>query len=307
MISIQQMTYIVNLNETKSFSSAAVKSFVTQPTLSMQIKKAEEVLGFSIFDRESNLFSLTPKGEQLIPIIEQILHDYSEINYLIDNKNEASQERIKIGVIPTIANFLIEENYSEWKNLLDMSILEIEEGITEELIERCEQKKLDAIILAGPARSSKLLSISLFEEEMLLFTSEKINENKVTINQIQEWKPWLLSRGNCLRTQMMEFCSLKNENSQNWNYQGGNIELLMRMVIKEGGYTLVPSFFASHLNKLNEMKHIVNDFDESPARQVICCVLNKGKKWQSVEKIIRSIQHKYAKSSSNNLKLLNWE
>lgn len=307
MISIQQMTYIVNLNESKSFSVAAAKSFVTQPTLSMQIKKAEEVLGFTIFDRDSSLLTLTPKGEQLIPILEQILYDYSEINFLIDNKNEASQERLKIGVIPTISNFLIEENYAEWKELLNSSIVEIEEGITEELIEKCEQKKMDAIILAGPVRSSKLISISLFEEEMLVFTSEKTTEDQLTINKIQELKPWLLSRGNCLRTQMMEFCSLKNEHSQNWNYQGGNIELLMRMVQKEGGYTLVPSFFAQHLNRLEEMKHLVNDYGESPARQVVCCVLNKGKKWQSIEKIIRSIQHKYAKSSSRNLKLLNWE
>ncbi len=307
MISFQQMVYIVALKESQSFSAAALKSFVTQPTLSMQIKKAEDVLGFIIFDRNSPSYNLTPKGLQLLAIIEQLLSDYKEIGYLVNSKNSIQQEHIKIGVIPTIANYLIEENYSQWKQLLGNSFVELEEMVTEDLIQKCEEKKLDAIILAGPINSQKLRTIPLFEEEMLIYTKHDSKNSSLTISEVMNWKPWLLSRGNCLRTQMMEFCSLSEDGKHAWNYQGGNIELLMRMVDKEAGYTLVPANFAHHLNRINEMKSIVNEYGESPARQIVCCIPIKSTKWNNIEKIIRHIQHQYGSTKLNKLKLMNWK
>jgi LysR family hydrogen peroxide-inducible transcriptional activator len=115
MISLQQMQYIVILSEELQFQKASDRCFVTQPTLSMQLKKAEEQLGYAIFDRSTSPLSLTDFGKQLLPILREILSENDKIKLLKDRQNNIFVEEIKIGVIPTVAHYLVPTMFEKWK------------------------------------------------------------------------------------------------------------------------------------------------------------------------------------------------
>lgn len=305
MISIQQMQYILVLSEEQQFQRASEKCFVTQPTLSMQLKKAENSLGSTIFDRSTTPLELTPFGEQLLPIVRDILSEYSRISELTDRQKGVYKERLRIGIIPTIADYMVPDLFNKWKSVLTGVQLSIEEMKTEDLLAALDQKKVDLGILAGPVNDPKLRTSVLFQEEIMAFIPES-KAKEVTTEDLGNHHPWLLTSGNCLRTQMIHFCSLNKDESDEWNYEGGNMGLLKQMVEMNGGYTLIPE--RSIHDKTSDYKRIRSSIGEIPARQIIALSSNRSTKWGSVEQIIRAVQLHYGdKKDAVDLKLLSWE
>ena len=304
MISIQQMQYILVLSEEQQFQRASEKCFVTQPTLSMQLKKAENSLGSAIFDRSTTPLELTPFGELLLPIVRDILSEYGRISELIEKQKGVYRERVRIGIIPTVADYMVPDLFNKWKAVLPNIQLSIEEMKTEDVLVALDQKKIDIGILAGPVNDPKLRTSVLFQEEILAFVPES-NAKEVTTEDLSNHHPWLLTSGNCLRTQMIHFCSL-NKERDDWNYEGGNMELLKQMVEMNGGYTLIPERSVS--DKTSDYKRIRSSLGEIPARQIIALSPNRSTKWGSIEQIIRSAQLNYADNKDGEeLKLLSWE
>lgn len=140
MLSIQQMHYILVLSEELQFQRASERCFVTQPTLSMQVKKAEEILGHPIFDRSRNPIELTPFGNSLLPIIREVVNETNKIDHLLERLKGNYKEVIKIGVIPTIASYLVPDMFQKWQERIGNIQLTIEELKTEELIVAMEKK-----------------------------------------------------------------------------------------------------------------------------------------------------------------------
>jgi LysR family hydrogen peroxide-inducible transcriptional activator len=294
------MHYIVVLSEELQFLRASERCFVTQPTLSMQIKKAEDTLGHPIFDRSSHPLSLTPFGRELIPILREIMTENERIKWLIEKQNNQFKEEIRLGIIPTIASYLVPDLFAEWKNELPNIQLIIEELRTEELIAAIENKQIDLGILAGPYADPKLRTVPLYQEEILIY-APSIQKTTLSLSDLAELQPWLLSKGNCLRTQMIAFCQL-NENMSDWNYQGGNLDLLAEMVTQFGGYTLIPAF-AKIKGELT-LKRLESSAG-FPAREAIALFSNRSIKKSSIEILLRSIQRKYNQPTSG-LNLLKW-
>ena len=139
MISPQQIAYILAVYETGSISRAAEQCFVTQPTLSMQLKKAEELLGHLIFHRDTNSMELTDFGKSLMPLLQQIQGDFGAIDRICQIYSGTYRERLRIGVIPTVAAYLLLDNFREWQILLPNTQVSVEELKTEELIEALDQ------------------------------------------------------------------------------------------------------------------------------------------------------------------------
>ena len=305
MISIQQMQYILALSEEKQFGKASERCFVTQPTLSMQLKKAEEALGYQIFDRSRSPLELTMFGDELLPIIREILSENERIAMLVKKASGTMKEHFRIAIIPTISGYLIPELFATWqKELTDIRIT-IEEFKTEEAIEALEMKKIDLAILAGPVNNSKLRSSFLYEEEIKAYVPSE-ESKEISAEKLGAHHPWLLTKGNCLRTQMIHFCDLNQQAGDEWNYQGGSIALLQRMVDLYGGYTLVPA----NCYKIEERgyKTIRSETGEIPARSVIALTPNRTAKWKHAEQIIRSIQLKYhVKNKDGDFKILSWQ
>lgn len=308
MLSIQQMNYIVILSEQRHFQKASELCFVTQPTLSMQVKKAEDELGNVIFDRSRSPLELTDFGEKLVPIIREILNENGKIETLIQQLKGNYKEQINIGIIPTVASYLVPDMFSIWKESAKGVQLNMEEQKTEDLLVSLDRKSIDLAILAGPYSDVKTRTIPIYREEILAYTSETEDEGILT-DSLMEMHPWLLSKGNCLRTQMVSFCQLKEErDSQEWNYEGGNLELLLKMVDLHGGYTLVPEFYKLNEQQKSNLKHIQTvNYNTVPAREIIALVPNRSLKWSTIERLLRDIQLSYNKGTKDNLEVLNWK
>jgi LysR family hydrogen peroxide-inducible transcriptional activator len=306
MLSIQQMHYILVLSEELQFQRASERCFVTQPTLSMQVKKAEELLGHPIFDRSRNPIQLTPFGSSLLPIIREVVNESNKIDNLLERMKGSYKEVIKIGVIPTIASYLVPDMFQKWQERIGHVQLMIEELKTEELILVLERKEIDLAILAGPYNDNRLRTIPMFKEEILAYIPS-CNKNEISVEELTELHPWLLSRGNCLRTQMIQFCQLKEgQEIDAWNYEGGNLELLLKMVDMNGGYSLVPEYYHLNENQRTQLKSISNGTKSVPAREIIALVPNRSLKWETIEKLIREIQFNYNRVSKSEMHVLNW-
>lgn len=307
MLSIQQIQYILAINETGQFQKASEKCFVTQPTLSIQVKKAEEELGYPIFDRARNPLELTAFGKEIIPVLNNLIEEYNKIDVLTKKQKGEYFEEIKIGIIPTISSYLIPDLFIKWQQSIDNGKLILEEMKTEELLLAMERRTIDMAILAGPVNDPKYRVTKLYEEEILAYIPE-IKKNEISSADLQNLHPWLLNKGNCLRTQMIHFCSIKKErDKESWDYEGGNLDLLIKMVDINGGYTLIPEFYIK--DEKSSYKSILDETtNEKPARQIISLSYNRSAKWPLIERIIREIQFAYNKKDRGyNLQILNWK
>lgn len=307
MISIQQMYYILAVHENKSFQKASEVCFVTQPTLSMQVKKAEDTLGQLIFDRARNPIELTAYGKHLVPILSNVLEENQKILQLKDRLSNVLAEQIKIGIIPTVAAYMLPDLFETWMNELPNCSLDIKELRTHELIHYMENKTLDLAIMAGPYSHPGFNSSILYEEEICVYAPQVLEDYTSREGLTQE-QPWLLSRGNCLRNQMIDFCQLdEGTSTMKWNYEGGNIELLMQMTEKLGGYTLVPRHFHALQSKKQNIKNILVDgIPVYPGRTVLGVYSSRSAKVEPIHKLIHSIQCRYQLGTEKKLELINW-
>ena len=305
MISVQQMHYILVLSEELHFQRASERCFVTQPTLSMQIKKAEETLEAQIFDRSRNPLELTGFGKDLLLIIRDTLNEYGKISELSNKTKGTYKEEIRMGIIPTVAGYMLPDLYTSWNEELSDVQLTIEELKTEEILKAFDQNKLDIGILAGPVQDPRLRTVPLYQEEIKVFYPEGKGKS-ISVEELKSVHPWLLTSGNCLRTQMMNFCELRDNVRDEWDYEGGNIEFLQRMVQLHGGYTLVPENYIGE--KSDDYKQVKSVIGGAPAREIIALTSNRTTKWSTLERLIRNVQLKYSQSAdSMNYQLLNWQ
>ena len=309
MISIQQMQYLVVLSEEKQFQKASERCFVTQPTLSMQVKKAEEILGYPIFDRSANPLELTSFGEELIEICREVLYQMDKMDVLRKQMQGEYVERIRIGIIPTISAYLIPKMFPIWQAKFTNIQLQIVELKSYELLEALESKTIDLAILAGPHNDSKTRTIPLYIEEIKAYVPS-YHGKRLTTEQLDNLHPWLLNKGNCLRTQMMQFCQIdEKENLDKWNYEGGSIEILLKMVNQNGGYTLVPSHYVLQPENQGNLFSIHSTRNgQSPAREVIALFSSRTYKKNLLEQLIRETQHAFPTGNSkNNFEIINWQ
>jgi LysR family hydrogen peroxide-inducible transcriptional activator len=309
MVSIQQMQYLVVLSEEKQFQRASERCFVTQPTLSMQVKKAEEMLGFPIFDRSSSPLELTPFGEEVIEICREILDQINQLEILQKQMKGEFSERIRIGIIPTISSYLIPKMFPRWQLKFNKIQIQIKELKSEELLESLENKSIDLAIMAGPVSDQKWRSIPLFTEEIKAYIPSFEGE-KLTTDFLDSLHPWLLNKGNCLRTQMMQFCQIvENENPDQWNYEGGSVDMLIKMVDINGGYTLVPNFYIDENQNRNGFYSIFSSVgDQNPVRSVIGLFSGRSYKKNIIEELIREIQHTFPDSDKRaKHQIINWK
>jgi|GEM_PF-787668 len=310
MLSTQQIQYILSLAELGNFSRAAEACYVTQPTLSMQIRKAEEIVGFTIFDRNRSPLELTRLGKELLPVLREIEADFHRIGRLTKQAEGNYLEEVRIGIIPTVSAYLIPALYTKWKKEMPSIRLTIEEKKSEEILDALLNNKMDVGIMAGPVAESSLRNIPLFVEEIKAFIPE-LKSDEISVDELKSLQPWLLNKGNCLRTQMMNFCELQEPNETNyWNYEGGNLEMLLRMVQLNGGYTLIPGYYRQILETdSTHFKSIVDtrNQDQVPARSIIALTHHKNAKWNSIELLVRNIQLNFAERINKNLFVLNWQ
>lgn len=304
MISHAQIQYIIHVYQEKSFQKAADKCYVTQPTLSMQIKKAEQTLGYPIFNRDSSPICLTPFGEELMPKLFEIEEAFQGLDIFIQKKEGSYQEEIKLGIIPTVSIYLVPYLYKIWEKEFPQVNLKIVELPTEKLLQAVGEKKVDAGIMAGPVPGERFEDYLLFNEEIKIYAPQ-YDGNGVLADDLKSMKPWLLSKGNCLRTQMINFCALKQEEKSSWDYEGGNLELLTKMANLHGGFTLLPQYYLEIQPKLQ--KAVLTAENPAPARSIVGFHLPRNTKSENLRKIYTVIKKGFPQRENKTLNILPWK
>lgn len=251
-ISIIQLEYAVALDTHRNFSKAAEFCHVTQPTLSIQFKKLENSLGVVLFDRSRNPIIPTEFGVVFLQRARRILRELNQLSEEVNFMKEDISGEISIGVIPTIAPYLVPAFIGEFAQQYPEVKIRVEEMLTYNIVKELEKDKLDVGLIIGPMNSDAIEMNPLFYEEIQVYlnSSHPLLENsELDIWQLQSKELWVLGKGHCFRDQILNLCTLRNEeNSRNIRYESGSLDTLKRLVDVEGGFTLVPELAVNTLS-----------------------------------------------------------
>lgn len=248
-----QLEYVVAVDTYRSFVTAADKCFVTQPTLSMQIQKLEDELGVKIFDRSKLPVVPTEIGMAVIAQGRVILKESARIREIIADQKKEIQGTLKVGIIPTLAPYLLPRVLTSFMKKYPKVKLEVWEYSTEQIITLLKQEQLDCGLLATPLHNQHLEEHPLFYETFVVFTakSNKLSDKKVILPEDLDTKDiWLLNEGHCMRNQVLNICRDKFSMGEfrNLEYNTGSVETLKRMVELNEGYTILPELSLQDLS-----------------------------------------------------------
>ena len=270
-MTLVQLEYIVAVDTYRSFVGAAEKCFVTQPTLSMQVQKLEETLNVKIFDRSKQPVIPTEIGSQIIEQARLVLQESQKIKEIINSQQQDVAGEIKVGIIPTIAPYLLPkviaammEKYPELKLL-------IWEYTTEDILHHLKTGVLDCGILATPLGDNAIEENPLYYENFVTYISKnsKLYKKKtIDADDLEDENIWLLNEGHCMRSQVLNICRSTRQNRlQGLTYNTGSVETLIRMVDMNNGATLLPELALEELSskQLSKVRHFKSP---EPVREI---------------------------------------
>jgi LysR family hydrogen peroxide-inducible transcriptional activator len=243
-MNFQQLEYIVALEKHKNFVAAAAACFVSQPTLSMMVKKLEEELEIVIVRRGAQPLEFTEEGTLLLNQAKRILAEQQMMREISKEISKGLDGEIRISVIPSLASTVVPhfiKNIERGDHDLKISIQELP---TEKALVALTQGEIDLAILATESDSSLYTSHPIYEEEFVAYVSplEKMPARKfIQPKHIASEKLWFLSEEHCFREQALEVCSFKKKKKAKVSYDAGSIQTLIRLVDENGGMTLVPA------------------------------------------------------------------
>ncbi|MBL7859634.1 MAG: LysR family transcriptional regulator [Cyclobacteriaceae bacterium] len=269
-MTLTQLEYLVALDTHRHFVQASEKCFVTQPTLSMQIQKLEDELGVKIFDRTKQPVIPTEIGTRILAQARVVLREAGLIRQLISEQKDTMTGEIRIGIIPTLAPYLLPNLFKNIHEKYPQVKLVIKETITEEVIQELKNNRLDCGIVVTPLKDASIKEDVLFYEELFVYVSKKnaLHDKKYVLpTEIDPSQLWLLEEGHCFRSQVLNLCELRKYSEAHFKYETGNIETLKRMVDKSDGLTILPELAVMEFSKpqLDLVKRLK---EPSPAREV---------------------------------------
>jgi LysR family hydrogen peroxide-inducible transcriptional activator len=278
-MTLTQLEYVLAVADHGSFSLAAQKCFVTQPTLSMQLKKLEDELGVLIFDRTKKPVKATPVGEEIIAQARQNLQGIARIKEIVDEQSNQIRGQLRIGIIPTLAPYLLPLFITSFLSTYPQVNLSVEEFISGQIIRRLKQNWLDVGILVTPLDDSSITEIPLFYEKFYAYISTKnplSKDDVIKLENLNIEDMLLLSEGHCFRSQVVNICpeSRHGEWKTPLRFESGSLETLKRIVEQDYGYTLLPELALMNIAPVNK-KYIRELSDPKPLREV-SLVVHRG-------------------------------
>lgn len=273
MPTLTQLEYIVTVERLKHFGKAAEACHVSQPSLSMQIQKVEEELGIIIFDRNKKPILPTDKGIRFIEQARVILKESHRLLEIVKRDKFEVSGDFRLGIIPTIAPYLLPFFIEDFSNKYPKVKLKIDELKTETIISELKDDALDGAILATPINEKMFSEKALFYEEFFLYINSGhpfAHRKRIKEEELDGHEMWFLQDGHCLRNQVIKICSLGKEKGvfKNISFVGGNLETLRYLIKRGKGYTLVPRLFAETLPE-SERKNLIKEFEHpAPSREI---------------------------------------
>ena len=293
MITLTQLEYIVAVDTFRHFGRAAENCFITQPTLSMQVKKLEEDLEVIIFDRSKQPLIPTDVGRRIIDQARIALQESQKINSIIkEHKNLISGE-LKIGIIPTLAPYLLPLFIGNYKRKYPNINIRVEELTTAIIIDHLHRDLLDVGILVTPLNEDRINEKPIFYEGMLLYVHDDhrlATKENIKLKDIATPEIWLLSDGHCFRDQVINLCSFKGATNTAlpFHFESGSLETIMNIVDKEGGLTIIPELATIGMSE-SRFEHVRTFNDINPLREVSLVYSRHFAKYKLIELLWKEI------------------
>jgi LysR family transcriptional regulator, hydrogen peroxide-inducible genes activator len=318
-----ELRYIVALQQTGHFGKAAEKCHVSQPTLSVAIKKLEEELDIAIFERSRNQVRPTPLGLQIIEQAQKVLEQAGLIHELADTGKDPLGSTLAIGAIFTVGPYLFPHFVPQLQTTAPHMPLYIEENYTAELRKKLRIGELDAIIIALPFTEPDVVTQALYEEPFVVLLPHNhplTTHKKITARQLEQEQVLLLGSGHCFRDQVLDACpglkknfsknqgSKNSGNSHNNNdalqsvVEGSSLETLKYMVASGLGITILPES-AAQLARYDSNVLTTRPFGDSRSKRTVALAWRASfPRPQAIEVLSQAIRHNRLESSRPELR-----
>lgn len=308
---ISQLEYIIALDTYRHFGKAAEHSFITQPTLSMQINKLEDNLGVKIFDRSRQPVVPTELGAMILEQARKVVNEAKKMEEIIEDQKMEVSGTLKIGVIPTIAPYLLPLFAKSFMNKYPAIHIQVQELLTEDTLAKLKSEEIDVGILVGPLNDNSFREIPIYYEKFLGYahkTDLEPADKAISGDDLENNELWLLNEGHCFREQVLNIC--QNRNFDNiLNYQSGSLEALKRMVDKQGGVTLLPELATFDLSK-DDQKKLRIFKKPTPFREVSLVMKRDFLKRRIIEalqkEIVDHLPENMKNREENEIQVINW-
>lgn len=272
MPSIAQLEYVLALRKHGHFGRAAAELGVAQPTLSSQIQKVESELGVTLFDRQSKPIGLTDQGARLVDTMRAVVTAHERLLALATGEAAEPEGPFALGVIPTLAPFVLPWFLGDFASRYPAVELSIVERPTDDILAEIAANRMDGGILATPLDEASLDERVLFYDPFYLYAHPDdplLEQDAVDIADIDSRKLWLLEDGHCFRAQVINLCGIHERDLLgSVRFAGGSFETLRHLIDASGGYTLFPETYARTLNR-SARQRLLRPFEHRvPTREV---------------------------------------
>lgn len=271
-MTLTQLEYVLAVAKHRHFGKAAKASFVTQPTLSVQIQKLESELGVRLFDRSKSPVLPTHEGTRVIEQARVVLREQKRLlDVALEARGELSGE-FRLAVIPTLSPYVLPLFLHSFMEEQPTVKLIIEELKTEDILRLIHRDEFDAALLVTPLHDESLFERALFWEPFYLFVAAQhplAKKKRVSQKDLDFHEIWLLNKGNCFRDQVLRICSDRGNEAKTdrVRFESGNLETLKNMVLADSGYTILPHLAVQQLSERD--KELVRPFSRPiPTREV---------------------------------------
>ena len=289
-MTLSELRFVVSVAHERNFRKAAAKSFVSQPALSLAIKKIENELGVSIFERNRMGISLTSVGEKIVSQAQTVLAEVDKIKEISLIETNTQQIQIKLGLIYSIAPYLLPLIIPKLEEINSDITLDAEEDITKNLIAKLQDGSLDAAIIALPFDIPGFETITLYDEPFKVLVSKKHKWKKnqaVNAKQLIHEKILLLDNTHCFSMQVREACPGISNNAE--VQTGTSLETIRNMVASNLGISILPQSATTN-NYKNKEINILSFEIPVPFRQVAIAYRQGSTKKDSLIKLIKIVE-----------------
>ncbi|WP_459211801.1 LysR substrate-binding domain-containing protein [Aquimarina rhabdastrellae] len=291
-MTITQLKYVLAVAEHQNFTKAAEKTFVTQPTLSMQIQKLEDELDIQIFDRSKKPIELTEVGKKLVQQARNIVNESERIQDIVDQQKGYIGGEFKLGVIPTVMPTLLPMFLNNFIKKYPKVKLKIEELHTEAIIERLNDGHLDAAIAATPLENDNIKERVLYYEPFVGYIPQNHrlhNNTKIDVSDLDIDDMLLLEDGHCFRDGIINLCKTqKSYEEDHFQLESGSFETLIKLSNEGLGMTLLPYLHTLDI-KASENQNLRHFNEPTPAREVSLIYHKSELKMQIIDALKNSI------------------
>ena len=273
-MTLQQMEYIVALDNYRHFVKAAEACGITQSTLSSMIQKLELELGVTLFDRKAHPLKPTEVGEEVIRQAKVVLYNTSQLQELVVSKKGEATGELRLGIASTIAPYILPKLFKYLSKHHPGIHLFVEEARVDDLTAKLERAELDVALMATPVVGEELLEIPLYKEKFLAYVSPKesmYHDKTIETMTLTSENVWVLRESYCPRSGALPFCQCNT--CRNAVYEAGSIETLLKVVDENGGYSIIPELHVPLL--CEEQKNNVRPLQNPEPARIVAFIIRQ--------------------------------